>query len=59
MDIEHKETFEEHLKSGQPSANPDYLAWKEQEVLAALEEAKDRLNMIPAHKVWKEFGLEH
>lgn len=47
---------EEHLRSGEESTDPDYLAWKERKVLRALGQAKDRACMIPAEEVWKEFG---
>ena len=59
MNIEIEETLEDHLKSGYPSTDPQYFAWKAREILEALEETKDRSKMIPAHKIWKEFGLEH
>lgn len=59
MDTNTKEALDEHLKSGQPSTDPDYLAWKERKILEALEESKDRSKMIPAERVWKELGVEY
>ena len=41
-----------------PSADPDYLVWKENKIRKALKEAEDRSSMISAEKVWEKFGLE-
>jgi len=54
-----KDTLEEHLApAGQPSSDPEYLAWKESKVKKGLAEAEDRSKLIPAHKVWEDLGLE-
>lgn len=58
-DIDTKDELEEHLApAGQPSNDPQYLAWKEAKVKKALAEAEDRSKLIPAHKVWEDLGLE-
>jgi len=58
-EIDQKQNLDDHLRpAGAPTADPDYLAWKEAKVRKALEQAEDRSNMIPASKVWEQFGLE-
>ena len=55
------ETKRRSYPEGQPS--PDLTAEERDafiraKIERALEEAKDRSNMIPAEKVWQELGLE-
>ena len=58
-DIETKNALEEHLTpAGQPSNDPEYLAWKKAKIEKGLAEAQDRTKLIPAHKVWEDLGLE-
>lgn len=52
------DTIKEHLRPVGPSRDPDYLAWREQEIRAALEEANDRSNMISIDKAWEALGIE-
>jgi len=35
-----------------------YKAWKHGKVERGLEQTKDRAEMIPADKVWRDLGLE-
>lgn len=50
-------SLDEHLKPG-PSETPDYLAWKEAKIRRALEAADEHPDRrIPAHALWKKFGL--
>ena len=35
-----------------------YKAWKRDKVERGLEQAKDRAELIPADKVWRDLGLE-
>ena len=54
-----KIALEEHLTlAGQPSNDPEYLAWKEAKIKKGLAEAEDRSKLIPAHQVWEDLGLE-
>jgi len=54
-----KDELEEHLApAGQPSSDPEYKAWKRAKVKKGLDESSDRSKLIPAHKVWKDLGLE-
>ena len=58
-DIETKETLDDHLTpAGQPSTDPEYLAYKRAKVEKGLAEAEDRSKLTPAHKVWEALGLE-
>lgn len=58
-EIDQEQNLDDHLRpAGAPTTDPDYLAWKEAKVRKALEQANDRSNMIPASKVWEQFGLE-
>jgi len=58
-EVDAKQDLEDHLRpAGGPSNDPEYLAWKEAKIRRALEQSKDRTQMIPAHKVWEKFGLE-
>lgn len=51
--------LEDHLTpAGQPSDDPEYLAWRAAKVEKGLIEAEDRSTLIPAFKVWKSLGLE-
>lgn len=58
-DTDTKDALEEHLApAGQPSSDPEYLAYKQAKVKKGLAEAEDRSKLIPAHKVWEDLGLE-
>lgn len=52
-----KKALNEQLKPDEEFTDPDYLAWKEAKVREGLEQAKDRSQMIPAHKIWTALGL--
>ncbi|NOY72310.1 MAG: hypothetical protein GXP14_08030 [Gammaproteobacteria bacterium] len=52
------DTLKEHLKPLGSSENPDYLAWKEKEIHAALVEGQDRSKNIPIDKTWEALDLE-
>jgi len=44
---------------GEESSDPDYLAWRDAKVSAALADVKAHPeNRIPQSEVWKKFGLE-
>ena len=54
-----KPTLEDHLRPAQvASSDPEYLAFKARKIKTGIEQAKDRSNMIPANKVWEDFGFE-
>lgn len=58
-EIDQKQNLDDHLRPARaPNADPDYIAWKDAKIRKALEQAEDRSNMIPASKVWEQFGLE-
>ena len=58
-EIDQKQNLDDHLRpAGAPSADPDYLAWKNAKIRKALAQTEDRSNMIPASKVWEQFGPE-
>lgn len=40
------------------SADADYVLWKENKIRKALKQAEDRSVMVPAEKVWEDFGFE-
>ena len=46
--------LQEHMRSGQPSADPDYLAWKKKKIQTGFDQSKDRSKLIPANKVWDD-----
>lgn len=35
-----------------------YAAWKKAKIASAIEQAKDRENLIPAAQILRDFGLE-
>ncbi|TCR04655.1 hypothetical protein EDF70_102758 [Neorhizobium sp. JUb45] len=51
-------SFKELTEPQAPASDPDYLAWKERKIRAALKQAEDRSCMVPAKTVWEKFGLE-
>ena len=54
-----KDELDEHLTpAGVQSDEPEYKAWKEAKVKKGLAESEDRSKLVPAHKVWKDLGLE-
>lgn len=53
------EEFNIMTAAGTESTDPDYLAWRDAKVTAALADAKAHPeNRIPQSEVWKKFGLE-
>lgn len=58
-ELTEKQSLDDHLRpAGAPATDPDYLAWKEAKIRKALEQAEDRTQLIPASKVWEQFGRE-
>ena len=57
-EITEKTTLEDLTEPCDPSTAPDYLAFKKAKIEKGLEQSKDRSKLIPAHKVWEDFGFE-
>ena len=52
--------LKEHLTARGPSNDPDYLAWKEEQIKKALKFAEENPDkMIPQEEVWKKLGLAY
>lgn len=57
-ELKEKPTFAELTEPCEPSADPDYLAWKKAKIEKGLEQSEDRSGVVPAHRVWETFGFE-
>ena len=58
-EIKDDETLEDHLQPSRgPSTDPDYLAFKEAKIKLGLKQSTNRSELIPAHEVWEQLGLE-
>ncbi len=54
------DALKDHLTTLGPSHDPDYLAWRDQQVREALDFAKDNPDkMITEREIWAKFGLEY
>lgn len=49
-DIDQKPTLDEKTRACEPSTDPDYLAWKERTVKAALADAKANPDQLVSHE---------
>ena len=55
-----EDSLKEHLRLGQPSTDPEYLAWKKDKIQKALDFARENPDkMIPQRDIWTKFGLEY
>lgn len=54
-----KEILQDHLNTINEQQDANYLTWKQKKIETALEQSKERSNLIPAEKVWERLGLEH
>ena len=48
-EIDQKPTLDEKMRPCDPSTDPDYLAWKERTVKAALADAKANPDQLVSH----------
>lgn len=58
-DVDQKPTLKELTQPGEPSTNPDYLAWKDRAVRKALGDARANPDTLVSHEeARRRLGLE-